>query len=681
MNSSILGTEIQESTVMLTLNSLNQTATPSSEYSNSNLATNMFSSSPSSILNQSVVDTNMMMTQETSILSTLASDEVPASSVFENTLSYSTMNTLFVSSIAEQSISQSSFITFSQSFEQTSSIVTQTDFISSSTVLHTASFADVLDSSESNVLQTRTSLVSESHVLDLKTSSVDMYSSGMVSPSQRTEPMTGSSLPTSASLGSSDKMSASVLDLNSSIISTAITPNFPSSISLNVSSTFALYDTTNIIPTSSYYQTLQTSASVQEVASTSIESSSVGISSSYSSDTITSFLEPSLTYLQTTSNITSLGGLSSLAVEITSLTSITVSTPVLESYIGQSSSHLPNITITSSPVISPSTTLESEKDMASASVTPHSRNVTARTIKNITCEIKFDGDCELLTHNKVALGEFWEAFVVILSDILPVRRDKIKPKDIACGPIRLSFYILDVESPDLSKKLADYVNTRQLSVPILLDSSLKMYTAITIEFDPDFKQEAEDSDIFAIGLRQVDIIVIISACLVSLVLICVGFFICAREYYLKKRTRSFDLSDVVHWNMNMEDYTLTKIPRPKTTYTDKGVKMNSFRKKNGSSSHELKAQVENIPSSEVKNGKVLTDVQVRMDSNSNGLIVGVTGTSDPLLPTNQQSPTYSNRSYDRNYDSEDNLYEEQNSPLHCADNPIYYADDDRFSSV
>lgn len=215
--------------------------------------------------------------------------------------------------------------------------------------------------------------------------------------------------------------------------------------------------------------------------------------------------------------------------------------------------------------------------------------------------------------------------------------------------------------------------TFEIPVRVGGSESKYQYEALSVKQVPLDYDISGTPDLYEIGLNKVDIIVIIVACCVSFILICIGCCICLREYYIRKRSRSFDLSDIVNFNLKLEDYTLTKIPRNKPFYSDNSVKMQSFTRKNGQQTKSLLEQEEQCNCDDVN---VMKEVKVRMNSHSDGIVIGVTATSIPDVVTNHQ------RSHDDHTDpSKEILFESESSPTNCVDNPIYFADDDRFTAV
>ncbi|XP_069130651.1 uncharacterized protein [Argopecten irradians] len=373
---------------------------------------------------------------------------------------------------------------------------------------------------------------------------------------------------------------------------------------------------------------------------------------------------------------------SDISVQPTIMTltdSQTTSVLVQSSSVQMSSASLIPDIVSSQPTTvqtpSRSTTLALSTSLSPTySATP---NVPTLKARNVSFEIEFNGVCNPLVQRKIVLEIFWEELVIILAKTLRIENSAIKPKDIACRPIRISFVITETTRTNTTQILKDLIDdgglTFEIPVRVGGSESKYQYEALSVKQVPLDYDISGTPDLYEIGLNKVDIIVIIVACCVSFILICIGCCICLREYYIRKRSRSFDLSDIVNFNLKLEDYTLTKIPRNKPFYSDNSVKMQSFTRKNGQQTKSLLEQEEQCNCDDVN---VMKEVKVRMNSHSDGIVIGVTATSIPDVVTNHQ------RSHDDHTDqSKEILFESESSPTNCVDNPIYFADDDRFTAV
>ncbi|KAK3100373.1 hypothetical protein FSP39_018971 [Pinctada imbricata] len=294
---------------------------------------------------------------------------------------------------------------------------------------------------------------------------------------------------------------------------------------------------------------------------------------------------------------------------------------------------------------------------------------TAASFDIVTVQLQFDGICETIRRaGKMAGIEYFVDLGLLLQREFNLSKEQITPKKIACNPVQIIFELRVQPASKLQvirKRLTNLVGNGKVSFPIFVDGKMVFFNATKIVFNPNFSNN--ESTYSRIGLSEIDIIVISAVCSASMILVCIGFIICAREYYGKYRTRSFDLSEI-DWSSKADDYTLTKIPRPKVTYSENGMKLHSIGKTSGKEMREK--------SSAEENETLVSSVKLRVNTDENGLTVGVTGRN--ILTSNQSSPSHSYHSCDNRDLSRELLVRPRDSPLHSVDNPIYYADDDRF---
>lgn len=287
-----------------------------------------------------------------------------------------------------------------------------------------------------------------------------------------------------------------------------------------------------------------------------------------------------------------------------------------------------------------------------------------KELYNYSFEIEFMGECRSL-ENKEVLTEVWSSLMHIVGREAGTRGRNVKPINILCEPLRLSFKVYNTTHKNLTENLQTLVTNDDFVITVLVDSYKMEFKAIRIYslFENDI-----ESDIFLMGLNEIDIIVIICATTISVILVCAGLIICAREYYLKKRTRSFTLSSFMSKGSKSYDYTLTKMPRPNSSYSENGVRMKSIGNQEG-------PRATLLPIEEQETS--VSDIQLRVNSNDDGIIVGVTGTGNSNLHEHQSS----DRSCDHLDRSEERLCPRNDDTVKSVDNPIYYADDEKFMNV
>jgi hypothetical protein len=287
-----------------------------------------------------------------------------------------------------------------------------------------------------------------------------------------------------------------------------------------------------------------------------------------------------------------------------------------------------------------------------------------KELYNYSFEIQFTGECRSL-ENKEALTEIWSSLMNIVGREAGTRGRKVKPINILCEPLRLSFKVYNATHKNLTENLQTLVTNDDFVITVLVDGYKMEFKAIRIY---SFFENDIESDIFLMGLNEIDIIVIICATTISVILVCAGLIICAREYYLKKRTRSFTLSSFMSKGSKSYDYTLTKMPRPNSSYSENGVRMKSIGNREG-------PRAALLPIEEQETS--VSDIQLRVNSNDDGIIVGVTGAGNSNLHEHQSS----DRSCDHLDQSEERLCPRNDNTVQSVDNPIYYADDERFMNV
>ena len=288
-------------------------------------------------------------------------------------------------------------------------------------------------------------------------------------------------------------------------------------------------------------------------------------------------------------------------------------------------------------------------------------------IKSEIIEIVFDGACAPLLHqDKIVLEEFWVGLCIILIEKLNFTKEQIKPKKITCEPISLEFELQNIPlNSNVTEQLTALFSSGKVSIPVLLNGRITYYNASSVRIGPEEENISKRYD--ESGLKQVDIIVITSVCVATVIIVCFGFIICAREYYNKHRARTFDLSEI-DWNSKADDYTLTKIPRSRVSYSENGMNTHSVGKKSGK---DVRGK-----STAEENENLVSEVLLRVNADENGLTIGLTGMN--IHSSNHDSPTH--QSSDYRDQSKDLLVKSTGSPLHSMDNPIYFADDDMFDN-
>lgn len=267
---------------------------------------------------------------------------------------------------------------------------------------------------------------------------------------------------------------------------------------------------------------------------------------------------------------------------------------------------------------------------------------------NYTFEMVFQGNCVPLVTNKLLLKTFWNQ----LQEKLVNESYLVKADNIACEPLRITFTYVSIPQSyfkqlctSLEAKLSD------IHINITISGQLEYYRAVKLNTESTITADKTPPPGTA-GLEELDLIVLIAAGSFCLVLILVGLVICIREYYHRKRTRTFEFANMYQ----AEDFTLTKIPRPAVTYTEKGVDINTNGHSNGDA-HEIEKET------------LMESIQLRVNSNENGLMVGITGTLERQSTVSNPSPSPPGSEHLQ-------LVPREEEPLQSQDNPIYFIDDD-----
>ncbi|XP_062597815.1 mucin-2-like isoform X2 [Saccostrea cucullata] len=273
-------------------------------------------------------------------------------------------------------------------------------------------------------------------------------------------------------------------------------------------------------------------------------------------------------------------------------------------------------------------------------------------VVNHTFEMIFEGNCEPLVKDKSLLKTFWDQLQEKIIQKLNDPKISVSAANIVCKPLRISFTLYQIPAKKLIfsslKELVRYVN-----INVTVFGQTEHYKAVQVNEAPSvMDKDKDDLD----GFEEIDLIVLITAGAFCLVLVSAGLVICIRESYRRKRTRTFELAN----KYQAEDFTLTKIPRPAVNYTEKGEDIHS----NGHNSGDQSA---------AERETLMDSLHLRVNSNENGLMVGITGTLERQKAEPDSSPAPSIT------DSEHlkvPLVSRQEEPFQSQDNPIYYIDDE-----
>ncbi|XP_048244007.1 mucin-5AC-like [Haliotis rufescens] len=371
------------------------------------------------------------------------------------------------------------------------------------------------------------------------------------------------------------------------------------------------------------------SVSVSESVSTSVAVSgvlSVEPSATSQPGLFTSVTSQSQEYtsdLQVSSSSSTVG-------ETTERPTVSTSGEISPESVAPSSTTVPWSQQTTSTFVMPSQIVSSTSSapMYSSSIIPSAMPATT-TIKTTTptsnlkdCyfELTFDVDCFLILNNSLVMAEFVGSLENVLVINLNVTKKQIKLYDPQCGSVIIHVGLMQVPHLALRNKLFAQFRQRQFEVPIMINNQwLKLPGLKVTEIDPP-ASTFSPIDPPDTGLDKVDLIVIIVACCICGILITIGVILCGKECWKRKYAQSFDLLEVPHVNLKLEDFTLTRIPRPKAVYNEEAVTMQGYV--DNSSQRIVKNCGHQVTNG---NGVHSKDIHVRMKQNRDGLVVGVTG--------------------------------------------------------
>lgn len=295
----------------------------------------------------------------------------------------------------------------------------------------------------------------------------------------------------------------------------------------------------------------------------------------------------------------------------------------------------------------------------------------------ITADVRYlftlTGDCRLILNNTAFFQRFLQGFNDLLVKQLKLS-EKYKPGEISCGSVHVYVTFEHVIWPDFDIKIQSAIlnGGPGLEIPVWMDNYFVTFVLSHAKHVPLDPSDARTYSIVTEVMDDVDIVVIIVACCVCSVLIAIGVVICVKECYRRKHAQSFNLLEVPHVNVKLEDFTLTRIPRPRAIYTDPGsapavVKGFSERDGDGSATmvHNLRSGAGLSQHGVVNGGGGRaggihpSEMHLRIQQHSDGIIVGVTSSSSSYYPP-------SNRGVDHSYSYQDEALSVDASSGHQA---------------
>ena len=269
-----------------------------------------------------------------------------------------------------------------------------------------------------------------------------------------------------------------------------------------------------------------------------------------------------------------------------------------------------------------------------------------KTTHKLRFIFEFIGDCDRLKFNAKLQIEFWQALIAVISietsTTLP--KGNVQAEYIDCDPFKVMLILKGLNQDEYCKILNGNISVSTFGVPILdemtvIEYEVKSLKIIDMKNDDDYKRGSSSKT----KLEKVDIIIIVLAGILFGFLICMCVAIACRECYKKKRAASFTLLDVPHVSLNMEDFTLTKIPRPKTIYSEGNGVEPTFALANNSRYERPKSLPTCNTYSPFNNETHLINaetIRMRIQPHPEGVLVGLTCTP-PRSPTRESPSTES----------------------------------------
>ena len=303
----------------------------------------------------------------------------------------------------------------------------------------------------------------------------------------------------------------------------------------------------------------------------------------------------------------------------------------------------------------------------------------------ITHDLKFifelEGDCDRLILNAKLQIEFWQALIAVLSveTSVPIPKGQVEPVDLDCEPFEIVLILRKLKIEDYLTIVNGNISMSTFGVPILdemsvIEYEVKTLKVIHLSVDEGYKPGQSSKP----KLENVDIIIMIIAGVLFGCLLCMCLAIVCRECYKRKRAASFNLLDVPHVSLNMEDFTLTKIPRPQTIYRDhNGVEAPTAVSERSRYKRPESLTTHNINSSFTNGAHNIISadtIQVRIQPHPDGVVVGLTCTP-PRSPTRETPSNQSSPRSETSDPSKQTLLKDKR-PEFGTTNPNFEVDDE-----
>ena len=236
---------------------------------------------------------------------------------------------------------------------------------------------------------------------------------------------------------------------------------------------------------------------------------------------------------------------------------------------------------TTQPTLAKDTT-DSYVTNQSVPMTTSLSDTTKRT-SDSTYEIRFDGNCSIVKKNPSLRKQFEENLGLEISERFGIERERISMGGIRCGSLYVTVVVQDSDS-NTDQHIKSSIEADPLIVTLLFeDNSTMELSAQTMEVknpsedatplvtDPPM-EIIEDDDTF----EKITLPILCTVGALAFIFIIFFLIFCIRRCCARRRSkRGFNLSTIPSSNVDLKDFTLTKMDRPYPAYNDKGPNLNS----------------------------------------------------------------------------------------------------------
>ncbi|XP_029655807.1 mucin-3A-like [Octopus sinensis] len=289
--------------------------------------------------------------------------------------------------------------------------------------------------------------------------------------------------------------------------------------------------------------------------------------------------------------------------------------------------------------------------------------------RNKTFEIVFNGLCTPLAERHL-YGQFSDNIRYIVSRKLSISYDSVVVHNLTCASVHVYVTLLNTVTKRITENFKELVGSRKLNISVISKQGELHYSAVKLKTiaEPSVQKELQSNAYEKDSKTSV----ITIACSAIVAMLVIGLVVALRECYRRKHTQTFDLTNTPNVHMKLEDFTLTRIPRSSTWYSDEGVAIQRFSETNGStmqkSSNGISKQptiscISDILKDKEADGEELRPFSYSILSNnsrkdSQDTTVSITSDSNFAYSTDSLVPL-----------------PKSSSGMHGAVNPIYFGDE------